>query len=333
MCKKISIGKEKYGAVWLAPMAGMSDAAFRRICKAHGADYMTTEMVSAKALCYGDKKTPMLARIRPDEMPCAVQLFGSEPETMAKASGILLELSAKNGTMPAAVDINMGCPMPKVVKCGDGSALMREPEKASRIVKAMTAVCGETPVTVKLRLGWDEHSVNVVDMAKRMEASGAAAHCIHPRTPPELYAPRTHTEYIRAVKNAVKIPVIGNGDIFTAKDAIRMLHETGCDGVAVARGALGNPWLFEEIHAALAGTPYTPPSPEERLKEALLHFSYMLQDKGERVAVSESRAAIAYYTRGMDGSAHVRGQMNTASTAEEIVRILTDYMRKMQPEE
>lgn len=326
----ILIGKQLYGSVWLAPMAGMSDRAFRKICKEHGADYMTTEMVSAKALCYGDRKTPALARIYPDDPPCAVQLFGSEPDTMARASELLLELSSKNGAMPAAIDVNMGCPMTKVVKCGDGSALLREPEKAARIVKAMTAVCGDIPVTVKLRLGWDAASINVVEMAQRMEMSGAAALCIHARTRAELYTPGTHPEYIRAVKDSVRIPVIGNGDVFTAEGAANLLRETGCDGVAVARGALGNPWLFEEIHAAIAGTPYTPPTAAERLSEALRHFSYMTEYKGERVAVAESRAAIAYYTRGMDGSAHVRGRMNTAASACEIIKILTDYRQELE---
>ena len=329
MLKSPAIGAIQYGGVSLAPMAGMTDTAFRLICKAHGADYMTTEMVSAKALCYGDKKTPILAHIRPQEMPCAVQLFGSEPDIMAKASDILLELSEKNGTLPAAIDVNMGCPMPKIVKCGDGSALMKEPQKAERIVRAMTAVCGKIPVTVKLRLGWDRNSINVVELAKRLEASGAAALCIHARTRDELYSPGTHPEYIRAVKVAVGIPVIGNGDVFCAADALRMLTETGCDGVAVARGALGNPWIFEEIHARLRGEPYVPPSNAERLAVALQHFSLMTEEKGERVAVAESRAAIAYYTKGMEGSAQVRGQMNTAESAEQIIRILTDFMQKM----
>lgn len=322
MKKTLTIAGKAYGTVFLAPMAGMGDAAFRRICKEHGADYMTTEMVSAKALCYGDKKTPILAAIRDYEQPVAIQIFGSEPETMAKASEILLDMSAKRGIMPAAIDVNMGCPMTKVVKSGDGSALMRTPEKAEEIVRAMVQVCGDMPVTVKLRLGWDNESRNVVEMAKRLEQCGAAAFCIHARTRSEMYSPGIHPEYIRAVKESVSVPVIGNGDIFTAADAEKMVKETGCDGVAVARGALGNPWLFEEIHR---GKDFIPPTKEERIREALRHFRYMIEEKGERVAVAESRAAIAYYTKGLSGSSRIRGTMNTAETAEEIIRILSDF--------
>ena len=322
MNKTVTIAGKEYGTVFLAPMAGMGDAAFRRMCKEHGADYMTTEMVSAKALCYGDKKTPILAAIQDYEQPIAIQIFGSEPETMARASEILLEFAAKRGISPAAIDVNMGCPMTKVVKCGDGSALMKTPEKAEEIVRAMVRVCGDMPVTVKLRLGWDNESRNVVDMAKRMENSGAAALCIHARTRSEMYTPGIHPEYIRAVKEAVRIPVIGNGDIFSAADAEKMVRETGCDGVAVARGALGNPWLFEEIHL---GESFVAPTKQERIREALRHFRFMIEDKGERVAVAESRAAIAYYTKGLSGSSRVRGTMNTATTAQEIIEILSAY--------
>ena len=323
MKKTLTIAGKEYGTVWLAPMAGMGDAAFRRICKEHGADYLTTEMVSAKALCYGDKKTPALAAIRDYEQPVAIQLFGSEPETMAKASAILLDLSEKSGIYPAAIDINMGCPMTKVVKNGDGSALMKTPEKAADIVRAMVAVCREMPVTVKIRIGWDDISRNVVEMAKRLEDAGAAAFCVHARTREELYSPGIHPEYIKAVKDAVSVPVIGNGDIFSAKDAEKMVAETGCDGVAVARGALGNPWLFEEIHSDGS---FVPPSKKERLTEALRHFEFMLEEKGERIAVAESRAAIAYYTKGLDGSAKIRGLMNTAETADGIRDILNMFM-------
>ena len=325
MKKTVTIAGKEYGTAWLAPMAGMGDASFRRICKEHGADYMTTEMVSAKALCYGDKKTPFLATIKGYEAPIAIQLFGSEPDAMAKASEILLELSAKSGMMPAAIDVNMGCPMTKVVKNGDGSALMRTPDVAEAIVRAMVRVTPDVPVTVKLRLGWDKTCMNVVEMAKRMEDAGAAALCVHARTRSELYTPGIHPEYIGLVKNAVSIPVIGNGDITSAADAEKMVAETGCDGVAIARGALGNPWLFEEIHL---GTDFVPPTKKERIAEALRHFGYMIEDKGERVAVAESRAAIAYYTKGLSGSSRVRGEMNTAVTASEIIRILTEYAER-----
>ncbi len=319
----VTIAGKEYGTVWLAPMAGMGDAAFRRICKEHGADYMTTEMVSAKALCYGDKKTPALAAIRDYEMPVAIQLFGSEPENMAKASEILLGFSEKRGVYPAAIDVNMGCPMTKIVKNGEGSALMKDPDRAVGIVKAMVNVCKELPVTVKIRIGWDLDSCNVVEMTKRLEEAGAAAFCVHARTREELYSPGIHHEYIKAVKEAVSVPVIGNGDIFSAKDAEKMISETGCDGVAVARGALGNPWLFEEIHK---GADFIPPTKKERLKEALRHFEWMVEDKGERIAVAESRAAIAYYTKGLDGSAKIRGLMNTAETADAVRGILERFM-------
>ena len=326
MQKSPAIGAIQYGGVSLAPMAGMTDAAFRLICKAHGADYMTTEMVSAKALCYGDKKTPILAHIRPQEMPCAVQLFGSEPDIMAKASDILLELSEKSGTLPAAIDVNMGCPMPKIVKCGDGSALMKEPQKAERIVRAMTAVCGKIPVTVKLRLGWDRNSINVVELAKRLEASGAAALCIHARTRDELYSPGTHPEYIRAVKIAVGIPVIGNGDVFCAADALRMLTETGCDGVMIGRGAQGNPWIFREMNHYFATGELLPgPSLEELKEEILRHARMQIEKKGEYTGIREMRKHVAWYTAGMRHSAGIRRESNLISSYGELERLLERF--------
>ncbi len=324
MKKTLTIAGKEYGTVWLAPMAGMGDAAFRRICKEHGADYMTTEMVSAKALCYGDKKTPALAAIREYETPVAIQLFGSEPDTMAKAAGILLDMSEKSGVYPAAIDVNMGCPMTKIVKNDEGSALMKNPENAVNIIKEMVKVCGDMPVTVKIRIGWDDGSRNVVDMTKRLEEAGAAAFCVHARTREELYSPGIHPEYIKAVKEAVRVPVIGNGDIFSAKDAEKMVEETGCDGVAVARGALGNPWLFEEIHL---GRDFIPPTKKERLTEALRHFELMIEEKGERIAVAESRAAIAYYTKGLNGSAKIRSLMNVAETADAVRKTLQAFMQ------
>ena len=322
MKQTITIAGKEYGTVFLAPMAGMGDAAFRRMCKEHGADYMTTEMVSAKALCYGDKKTPILAAIREYETPIAIQIFGSEPETMAKASGILLEFAAKSGIAPAAIDVNMGCPMTKIVKCGDGSALMRTPEKAEEIVRAMVRVCGDMPVTVKLRLGWDDSSRNVVDMAKRLEACGAAAFCIHARTRNEMYTPGIHPEFIREVKEAVRVPVIGNGDIFTAADAEKMVSETGCDGVAVARGALGNPWIFENTVNLFEGRAERKISTNETIDTALWHLALMIDSKGERAGIADSRKHLGWYMKGIRGAAELRNRINCAETLDEIRALL-----------
>lgn len=309
------------GKWFLAPMAGVGDYAFRAICKKYGADAVTSEMISAKAVCYGDRKTMVLARIRKEEIPMALQLFGAEPEFVAKAAYLLLENAEKEGVLPSAIDLNMGCPVPKIVGNGEGSALMKNPALAAEIVRR-TARESSIPVTVKMRLGWDKNSINAVDFAKAVEEAGASAVCVHARTRSMMYTPGVMWEEIAKVKAAVRIPVIGNGDVFSAEDAFSLLRQTGCDSVAVARGALGNPFIFAELKARAAGLSYVPPTVSERMETAIRQLSLAVADKGETVAVAECRKHFAYYTKGIRGASSIRGKLNSAETEAEVVSLL-----------
>jgi len=305
----------KHGLL-LAPMAGVTDRSFRRICREYGAEYTVTEMVSAKAIHYKDKKTDELAALYDGESPAAVQLFGREPDLMAEAARHIVESAA-----PAVIDINMGCPVKKVTSNGEGSALMREGELAAEIVRA-TVKAVDIPVTVKIRAGWDKNSVNAVEFAKRIEDAGAAMVCIHGRTREQLYMPPVDLDIIAAVKQALTIPVVGNGGIDTAEDAPTKLKMTGCDGVMIARGSYGNPWIFAELCAYFEGREYTPPTNEEKLKLAARHLEMLIADKGEVTGVRESRRFVAYYLKGMKGSAEVRGELNYANTADDVKRLI-----------
>lgn len=314
----------------LAPLAGISDRSFRRLARKFGAEYTVSEMVSAKALCYEQlcKRPPTDARIRTaplaavmrDEAPMGVQLFGAEPEFMAEAARLLESgeyLGACGEIPPSVIDVNMGCPMAKIVGNGEGSALMREPERAAAIVKAMREAV-KIPITVKFRAGWDAEHINAPEFAKRMEDAGASMICIHGRTREQMYAPGADWKIIRAVKEAVKIPVVGNGDIFTAEDAERMLRETGCDGVMIARGARGNPWIFSEIRARMEGKEFHAPTLEERLAVALEHAKDLVREKGERTGIAESRKHMAWYLHDIRGAAAARGALMSAESIEDI---------------
>ena len=232
-------------------------------------------------------------------------------------------LGACGDARPTAIDINMGCPMAKVVDNGEGSALLRDPARAAAIVKAVTSAVS-LPVTVKMRVGWDAEHINAVDFARRMEDAGASLVCVHGRTRAQMYAPSADWEMIARVKEAVTIPVLGNGDIFSADDALRMLRETGVDGVMIARGAQGNPWIFPETIAALEGRPFTPPTVRERLDLALEHAKMLVRYKGERIGIAEARKHLAWYTRGLRGSASVRGRLMTVTSLEEIPPLLME---------
>lgn len=322
----MKIGNTEIGRVMLAPMAGAADTAFRIICARHGCGYAVTEMISAKAVTYGDQKTSQLAEITKDEAPTACQIFGHEPDVMAKACDILLEEYAKGGVMPVAIDINMGCPVPKIVKNGEGSALMRNLPLAKKIIEAVVKSAGDVPVTVKMRLGWDMGSICVIDLAKIAEDSGAAAICVHARTRSQMYAPSADWSYIKKVKEAVSIPVIGNGDIFSGADAKRMIEETGCDAVAIARGAMGNPWIFEEATALLEGKIFSPISPAQKIQGAIDHLDLLIKLKGEARAVPESRAHMDKYTKGLYGAPRIRNAVNLAGSADEIKELLRSLL-------
>lgn len=333
---KIGNAQLKYG-LFLAPLAGVSDRTFRNICRENGAEYTTSEMISAKALCYDqlskkandDSATLQLATIYSSEMPIAIQLFGREPEYMARAAEMIEELSYKgcvSDTAPIAIDINMGCPVKKIVSNGEGSALMKEPELAARIVGAVKSAVS-LPVTVKIRAGWD--SVSAPEFAKRIEAAGADMICVHARTREQMYAPGVDIGVIGAVKKAVSVAVVGNGDIYSAEDAVKMLTETGCDGVMVARGALGNPWIFSEIKAAMDKTEFIVPDHYARLDTAKLHFLRMLEDKPEHRAMAEAKKHIAWYIKGINGAAAARSAVMNSQSKGEILSIISELQKNI----
>ena len=315
----------------LAPMAGVSDYAFRKIAREHGADFCVSEMVSAKAMEFNDKKTGTLAEVKAGDSPIAVQIFGHEPKSMANAAYQLsrgIYEHTKTDTPPDVIDINMGCPVKKIVSSGDGSSLMRDMKLSSEIIKAV-ADASSVPVTVKFRAGWDKDSINCQEFAKMAEDSGASAVTIHARTRAQMYEPWANWEYIKNVKQAVKIPVIGNGDIYTAEDALRMYEDTGCDSVMIGRGALGNPFIFEEIKTKISGKSYTPPTVFQKIDTALYQARLMIEDKGEKIAIPESRKHISWYLKGMIGNAPVRVAINHAESYEEIEKILKDYIKAL----
>ncbi len=311
----INIGSAelRYG-IMLAPMAGYTDRAMRLVAHECGCEYSVTEMVSAKAVVYNDKKTFSLARILPDEGAVAVQIFGSEPSVMAEAAAILEHPS--EGVPPPAIDINMGCPVHKIFSNGEGSALMRSPELIEKIVGAVTSSVS-LPVTVKLRSGIDEHHINAVECALAAEAGGASAVCIHGRTRVQMYGGKSDRKIIKKVKESLQIPLFANGDISSAEDALSIISETGADAVAIGRGAVGNPFIFAEILAALRGECYTPPSAEQRAETALRQLALAIADKGEALAVTEARKQIALYLHGFRGAAALRARINRATTYKE----------------
>ena len=303
----------------LAPMAGVTDLPFRLLCKEQGCGLTVTEMVSAKAILYHNRNTEELLRTEPAEQPVAVQLFGSDPAIMA-------EIAAQVAEGPyTIIDVNMGCPVPKIVKNGEGSALMRDPRKAQAVLAAMVKAV-KKPVTVKFRKGFDEGSVNAVEFAKMAESCGVAAVAVHGRTREQYYSGKADWEIIRRVKEAVKIPVIGNGDIFTPEDGARMLSKTGCDGIMVARGAKGNPWIFSRLNHYLETGELLPGPDGKEIREMILRHSRMLaRYKGEKPAMRQMRGHVAWYTKGLPNSAAMRNEINQVETMEELKDFLERY--------
>jgi tRNA-dihydrouridine synthase B len=300
----------------LAPMAGVTDLAFRTICRELGAGLTYTEMVSAKALCFQDGKTLQLMELGEGETPVAVQIFGSDVDCMARAAEKVAAVAN-----PDFIDINMGCPVPKVATHGDGSGLMRTPEKAAQIVTAVKAACGK-PVTVKIRKGWDKGSVNAVEFAQAMEAAGADAIAVHGRTRAQMYAGKADWDIIRLVKQAVSVPVIANGDVAEPQDAPHILHYTGADMVMIGRGCFGNPWLFQQAKAALEGKEIPSlPSLAERCDTAVRQFELARAHKGEKIACLEARKHYAWYLKGVPYAGYWKKEICQIQTMEDIYRV------------
>lgn len=306
----------------LAPMAGVADRAYRLMCKKYGASYLVSEMVSAKGICYSDRKTAELCTVTDEERPMAVQLFGSEPDFMAEAVKIVLQYN------PDTIDINMGCPVPKVVNTGAGSALMKDIVLASAITESAVKSAGNVPVTVKIRSGWDAGHINAVEMAKALENSGASAVAVHGRTRDQFYSGNADWDIIRKVKNAVKIPVIGNGDVTDLESCLAMYESTGCDLVMIGRGSYGNPFIFEEINAHFSGKEYTPPDVSEKMRVMLEHIRLIISmsEKSEEFAMHEARKHASWYMNGYYGSAKFRGRCYQLSSYAEAESLAEEFI-------
>lgn len=302
--------------VFLAPMAGVTDLPFRLICKRFGCGLLYTEMINAKALCYDDANTKKMLNIMDEEHPVAVQIFGSEPEFMGKATKIL------NDYPNEILDINMGCPAPKVVKNGDGSALMRNPELAKKVLSSVVENSSK-PVTLKIRKGWDDNSVNALEIALIAQEVGVDAITIHGRTREQYYAGNADWDIIKLIKDNVDIPVIGNGDVTSIEDAIKIKNDTNCDAIMIGRGAQGNPWIFERInHYLKTGEILPQPTTDEKIGVAIDHMELAIAEHGEYVAVREMRKHIGWYLKGMKNSARIRDKINKLEDPEEVIKTL-----------
>ena len=318
---KLKIGNvELDNNILLAPMAGITDLAFRKLCKECRVGLVECEMVSAKAIYYGDEKTLKMINTEKEKRPVSMQIFGNEPEIMAKATEFLNDKAD-------IIDINMGCPAPKVVKNGDGSKLLLNLDLVGEIVNSVVKV-SRVPVTVKIRTGWDEDNIVAVEAAKIIEKMGASAITIHGRTRNQFYSGKADWDIIKQVKKAVNIPVIGNGDIINGQSAKEMFEKTGVDGIMVGRAALGNPWIFEEIYCYLKEEKYNKPSKQEILNTIIKHYEMLSEEKGDYTAVREMRKHIAWYIKGMKDASTMRNEINLIEEKEEVINKLKKYLKE-----
>lgn len=301
------------GCAALAPMAGVADRAFRELCVSYGAAYVVSEMISSKGVSLGDRKSKALMQLSDEERPAGVQIFGNDPSVMAQSVKTVL------GVSPDFVDINMGCPAPKIAGNGGGASLMRHPQLAKEIVEAVVAACGSVPVTVKIRSGWDFENLNAVEMAQNAEKAGAVAVTVHGRTRQQMYAPPVDHQMISEVKKSVSIPVVGNGDIVDGPSAAKMLEETNCDFLMVGRGALGRPWVFSQINAYLQNGIILPEPPvSERMRVMVKHVRKICEYKGERIGIREARKHAAWYAKGIRGAAKYRKDLSLIESVEQL---------------